>query len=308
MKKRESFRHLTAEDRDRIHALYGHGHSQSDVARVLGVTKGTISRELRRYDKKTWRYSSEKAQEDADRRREQSKRPGMKIESNPVLKQFIVRELRCLRSPDEIAGYMKRIDMHPRVGTAAIYKWLYSEGTPYCGYLCTRRTRKRRQSRRGKRMLIPNRISFRQRPESLGLVHAEGDLFVSPTRLRVKTCGLVVVEKSSKLLSGSLVQNKTTNVIVPAVQRIVNSIGINDLTLDNGIENVHHREFGVPTYFCDPGAPYQKPDVEGSIGLIRRWFLPKGTDLSKIPATTFQSQLHLLNHPKFTPELGHSYF
>jgi IS30 family transposase len=228
----------------------------------------------------------------------------MKIEGNPNLKQFIIQELKGLRSPDEIAGRMKRDGITPRVGTAAIYKWLYAEGAVYCRYLCTRRTRKRRQKRGSKRVLIPNRISFRQRPESPSLIHAEGDLFVSPTRLRVKTCGLVVVEKSSKLLIGRLVENKTTKVIVPAVQQITRSINIDDLTLDNGIENVHHRDFGVPAYFCDLGAPYQKPDVEGSIGLIRRWFLPEGTDLSNIPNDTFQSQLHLLNH-KHRRSLGY---
>lgn len=305
MKKREDFRHLTAQDRDRIHALYGHGHDQSDVARVLGVDKGTISRELNRYGKRTWRYSSVQAQQDADEKRSRSKRPGMKIEANPQLRRFIIEELRKLRSPDEIAGRMKRGGITPRVGAPAIYKWLYSEdGKPYCRYLCTRRGRKRRQKRATKKVLIPNRIPLNERPESPGLVHAEGDLFVSPTRLHVKTCGLLVVEKSSKLLTGSLVQNKTTEIIVPAVRRIVSGISVDDLTLDNGIENVHHRDFGLPAYFCDKGAPYQKPDVEGSIGLIRRWFLPKGTDLSRVPNNVFQSQLHLLNH-KHRKSLGY---
>lgn len=271
MKKREEFRHLTEHDRDRIHALYGQGHDQSDIANVLGVDKGTISRELNRYDRKTWRYNAGRAQKDAEEKRSHSKRPGMKIEANPKLKRFIIKELKNLRSPDEIAGRMKRDGVTPRVGTAAIYKWLYSEeGKPYCRYLCTRRSRKRRQKRALKRVLIPDRISLRERPGSSDLIHAEGDLFVSPTRLHEKTCGLLVVEKSSKLLTGSLVQNKTTKVIVPAVQRVVSRINIDDLTLDNGIENVHHRDFGLPAYFCDKGAPYQKPDVEGSIGLIRR--------------------------------------
>src|SRR3989344_3394508 len=297
MKKRKEFRHLTEHDRDRIHALYGQGHDQSDIAGVLGVDKGTISRELNRYDRKTWRYNATRAQKDAEEKRLHSKRPGMKIEANPSLKRFIIRELKKLRSPDEIAGRMKREGITPRVGTVAIYKWLYSAaGKQYCRYLCTKRTRKRRQKRASQRVLIPDRISLRERPDAADLVHAESDLFVSPTRLREKTCGLLVVEKSSKLLAGSLVENKTTKVIVPTVQRVVSRINIDDLTLDNGIENVHHRDFGLPTYFCDKGAPYQKPDVEGSIGLIRRWFLPEGTDLSKIPDDTFQSQLHLLNH------------
>ena len=305
MKKREGFRHLTAHDRDRIHALYGHGHTQADVARVLGVTKGTISREFNRYERRGWRYSAERAQADAREKRSHSKRPGMKIADDPVLRSYIIRELKKLRSPDEIAGRMKRDSLSPRAGKNAIYKWLYSEdGRPYCRYLCTKRSRKCRQSRLGTRILIPDRISLNDRPNTPGLVHAEGDLFVSPRTSGAKTCGLLVVVKDPKLLVGSLVPNKTGTVIVPAMRAVADSVALDTCTLDNGIENIKHRDFGIDTYFCDRGAPWQKPHVESSIGLIRRWFLPKGTDLSKIPDALFQSQLHLLNH-KHRKSLGY---
>ena len=305
MKKREAFRHLTARDRDRIHALYGHGHSQRDIAGVVGVHKGTISRELRRYGKSTWRYSAQRAQDDAEEKRSQSKRPGMKIADDPDLKRYIIQELKRLRSPDEIAGRMKRDGMHPRASKNAIYKWLYREdGRPYCRYLCTKRARKRRQHRLGTKVLIPGRISLNDRPGSPSLIHSEGDLFVSPRTSRSKTCGLLVIANDSKLLTGSLVPNKTAAMIVPAMRKVVSLVAADTCTLDNGIENIRHREFGIDTYFCDRGSPWQKPHVESSIGLIRRWFLPKGTDLSKIATDTFQSQLHLLNH-KWRKSLGY---
>src|SRR6266576_6227991 len=109
MKKREGFRHLTDHDRDRIQALKESGHTQKDIAGVLFVTKGTVSRELKRSPTRVGRYVAIRAQTDAVVKRQHSKRPGMKIEANPGLKRFIVRELKQLRSPDEIAGYMKRI-------------------------------------------------------------------------------------------------------------------------------------------------------------------------------------------------------
>lgn len=305
MKQRAPFKHLTQAERDRIHALYGNGHNQKDVARVLGVDPGTVSRELARYGRKTWRYSAVKAQADADLKRAQSKRPGMKIENDPDLKKVIITELMGLRSPDEIAGRMKREKVTPRVGTNAIYKWLYSDvGKPYCKYLCTRNTRKKKQSRLGKKILIPDRISFRHRPDSPGLVHAEGDLFVSPIKSHDLACGLLVIVPEAQLLTGRLIPNKTKLVIVPAVQNIVNNLQPDTCTWDNGIENIHHREFGVSSYFCDRGAPWQKPHVESSIGLIRRWFLVKGTPLSTISDGIFQSQLHLLNG-KYRKSLGY---
>lgn len=303
MKKRAIFRHLGQSDRDRIHALYGQGHEQKAIAEVLGVHPGTVCRELNRCERTTWRYNAVRAQEDAEQKRKRSKRPGMKIENNSELKKYVIQSLKKLRSPDEIAGRLKANNVVPRAGKNAIYKWLYSEnGTQYCKYLCTKRSKKRRQHRLSPKVLIPNRISLLKRPESPLLVHGEGDLFVSPRPS--KACGVLVVANDTKLLAGSLVGRKTQSEVVPAMQRIVGRIALNDLTLDNGIENIHHRDFGVPAYFCDKAAPHQKAHIESSIGLIRRWFLPKGTDLSKVPDTTFQSQLHILNH-KYRKSLGY---
>jgi IS30 family transposase len=305
MTKNKTFRHLVEHDRDRIHALYLYGYKQKDIAEVLGVNPGTISRELSRYGRKTWRYSAIQAQKDADYKRTLSKCPGMKIESNQELKKYIIQELEKLRSPDEIAGRMKRENLLPRIGTNAIYKWIYSPfGTSYRKYLCMRRKRKKKQSRLSKRELIPDRISFRHKPNEPGMVHAAGDLFVSPYHTHDKTSGLLIVVPEMHLLSGELIPNKTKSVVVPAVKHHAKTLSLDTCTFDNGIENVHHREFGVDSYFCDRGSPWQKPHVESSIGLIRRWFLPKGTILSSITNKSFQSQLHLLNH-KYRKSLGY---
>jgi IS30 family transposase len=267
------------------------------------VSPSAISRELHRYGKTTWRYSADVAQRDAEEKRSHSKRPGMKIESDPALRAFIIKHLMRLRSPDEISGRMRRDSVTPRVGTAAIYKWLYSpDGAPYCRYLCTRRTRKKRQSRLSKKVLIPDRISLEKLPDTTGLVHTEGDLFVSPMRTHSTVCGLLVVEKESLLFTGELIPNKRAVSIVPAMRSATRHA--DTCTLDNGIENVHHKEFGIASYFCDRGAPTQKPRVEGAIGLTRRWFLPKGTDLSLLTNATYQSQLHYFNL-KYRKSLGY---
>lgn len=305
MKIKKGFRHLTQEDRDRIHALYGHGHNQNDVARVLGVNKGTISRELSRYGRTTWRYHAVRAQKDADEKRTRSKRPGMKIADDPVLKHHVIAQLRRLRSPDEIAGRMRRNQLCPRVGKNAIYKWLYSEdGKPYCRHLCTRRTRKKSPSHLGKRVLIPDRIPLSLRPVSPLLVHAERDLFVSPRNSNSKHAGLLIVVPDAKLFAGSVLHNRESLTVVNAARRHFRHLHADTNLVDNGIENVRHQEIGVPTYFCDKGSPWQKPHVEGGIGLIRRWFIPKGTDLGTVPDQTFQSQLHLLNG-KYRKSLGY---
>src|SRR3989344_1042886 len=304
-KKRVAFVHLREKHRDRIHALYGEGHNQKSVAEVLGVAPSTISRELKRYGKKTWRYSATRAEKDAQEKRTHSKCAGMKVEAYPELKERIIKELNELRSPDEIAGRMKKEKQSVRIGTNALYKWLYSEyGKPYCKYLCSRRVRKRAQSRLSKRHLIPNRISLRERPQDAKQVHGESDLFVSPTNLHSPTVGHLTVVPVTHLLTGQLIANKKPSTMVVSMRSIQKKVAVTTWTMDNGIENQQHEQFGIPTYFCTKGSPWQKPHVESSIGLIRRWFLPKGTELKGIGDETFQSQLHLLNG-KYRKSLGY---
>lgn len=305
MKIHTKFRHLTENDRDRIHALYMHGHSRKDMAEVLGVHPGTISRELNRYGRTTWRYNAAKAQRDAEEKRARSKRPGMKVEDHPELKRYIIKELKHARSPDEIAGRLKRLKVTPRVGKNAIYKWLYSEaGSSYSRYLCTRRSKVKRHRGLSKKVIIPDRIPLHRRPKTKGLVHTERDLFVSPQSSNSKASGLLIVVPQAKLFAGSIMPDRTTAAVTGKAKEHFNRMKIDTCTVDNGFENVRHKETGIPTYFCDKGSPWQKPHVEGGIGLIRRWFLPKGTDLGTVSDKTFQAQLHLLNG-KYRKSLGY---
>lgn len=305
MKKRQPFKHITDSDRDRIQALRDRWHTQKEIAGVLGFSESTLSRELGRDPTRVGRYKADRASNHAEEKRTHSKYPGMKINAYPDLKQYIIRQLKRLRSPDEIAGRLKKKGITPRIGKNAIYKWLYSDaGQSYCRFLCTRRVGSRKQSGLPKRVLIPDRKPLHMRPDAPGLIHAEGDLFVSPTRLRVRTSGLLVVVPEAHLLVGNIIPNKTSVVMVEAMQKLTARLSLDTCTFDNGIENVHHKEFGVDAYFCDRGSPWQKPHVESSIGLVRRWFLPKGTNLATIPDAIFQSHLHLLNQ-KYRKSLGY---
>ena len=302
---RKLFKHLTQYERDRIENMRRNGIHTGDIAITLGRDKGTISRELKKYTNKHHRYKATPAQKSAEAARKGSKQVGMKIEGYPALKARIIRELKALRSPDEIAGRMKKEGCVPRVGTNAIYKWLYStHGKEYCIYLCTRRKRKLPQSQLRKRHLIPNRISLRQRPNDETQLHGESDLFVSPTRLHSPVVGHMTVIPDTMLLVGTFLCNKSAKVMVLSMQEIQKHLPVTTWTLDNGVENVHHEEFGIPAYFCTPGSPWQKPHVENSIGLTRRWFLRKGTDLATVPEAAFQSMLFLLNH-KYRKSLGY---
>ena len=76
-------------------------------------------------------------------------------------------------------------------------------------------------------------------------------------------------------------------------------------TTDNGIENRYHRQWGTPTYFADPHSPWQKPLVENTIGLLRRWFFKKGTDWSTVSQRQLQNALSIINN-KYRKSLNYA--
>lgn len=302
-KRRRTFRHLNQFDRDRIEALILSGHRQKEIAKILKVDKGTISREIKKRQRKNGRYIASTAQHKANVKRSASKYQGMKIEKYPELRKQIIAGLKQHRSPDEIAGRMKKEKQNQMVNTNAIYKWLYSaRGQAYCRYLCTRRYRKKKQKRAAKREMITNRISLKQRPKDGE--HAEGDLFVSPIKTGAKRSGALICVPSARLLLGTMVQNKKPATMAWAVNAITTDILIDDLTLDNGIENKLHKEFNLPAYFADPHSPWQKPHVENGIGLLRRWFIPKKTNLKDVSENQLQNYLRILNG-KYRKSLGY---
>ena len=91
--RRKIFHHLNQGQRDRIQALFDAGHIQREVAQILQVDKGTVSREINRSKRKNGRYEATTAQHKAYVKRLYSKYQGMKIEKYPEVKEWIVEQL-----------------------------------------------------------------------------------------------------------------------------------------------------------------------------------------------------------------------
>ena len=210
----------------------------------------------------------------------------MKIQSDTALKEKIVFALKEYQSPQAIAG------RYGDISHVSIYRWLYSSwGQKYCRYLCTRKykPRKQRKSNHGREM-IPNAVSVHERPAEG--VHLEGDLFVSSHNT---VSVAVLVEPESQYVWAVKIPNRKPSTMVSHINEILKDIQIDSITWDRGIENKYHEQLQVPSYFCDPHAPWQKPHVENNIGLLRKWFVPKRTNLDCMKQTDLDRYVCIVN-------------
>lgn len=291
----KTFKHLDWRARDRIEALQRAGHSQKEIADVLEVHKSTISREFGLRRMMTGEYRAANAEHKAQIKRSRSKHQGMKIEKYPVLRRHIIAELKQFQSPDAIAGRMKEGRSPIRVSADAIYRWLRTVyGQRYCPYLCTKRYYRKPRTNSPERHIIPNLTSIHALPPDPGWV-AEGDTFLSPKKAS-KTAGVLIGWRETKLLKGDLVKSLRPTHTTRVVKRVRTEHVIDAMILDQGGENREHEQFGMATYFCDPASPRQKPFIESSIGLCRRWWWPRGTDLRGISKEEFKAKIEILNH------------
>jgi transposase, IS30 family len=290
-----TYKHLNLGFRDRIEALWRRGYEQKEIAVVIGVHKSTISRELRKRKKEGGIYSATTADHKAGVLRGNSKYQGMKIEQNQELKRYIISELKQYQSPECIAGKMREDRMVPRVSSDAIYRWLRSSfGQRYCKYLCTKRYRKKPHSKAPKRQIIPHMTSIHMLPTDPGWI-TEGDTFLSPKKVS-KTAGVIVVWRDTKLIKGDMVKSLRPIYTTRVMKKIHHENKSDVMILDQGGENREHEKYGVFSVFCDPGSPRQKPHVENMIGQLRKWWWPKGTDLSKVSREEFQEKIEIMNN------------
>ena len=293
--KKKKIRHINKEDRIEIDILLKKKYLQKDIAEVLGFPKGTISKEINRNKCSDGIYRWEVAEHKARVKRGNSKWQGMKIEKDKFLKDFIEKALKERQSPEAISGRLKK-EFNKQISHTSIYKWIYSSNAQRnAQYLCFRRYRRKAQKRiKSKREMIPEPVSVDLRPKEG--IHWEGDLFVSSSKLNHSVSGAIFVEPKSQLMKGYKMKDRKALTMVKVVNSFLKNYKVSDITLDRGIENKYHKKFNIQAYFCDPHAPWQKPHVENNIGILRKWFIPKGTDLSKISQKELDEYIDILNN------------
>jgi IS30 family transposase len=287
-----SHHHLSRDERVALAALLRAGHSQAECARILGVHRSTISREL---EHSPVEYRAVAAHKHAAKRRQGSKKQKRKIENDKNLVFRIVRLLKLGRSPEQISQETRVIS------DDAIYGWI-------------------KRSRKDLAMLLPQRGKIRHRygrstGEPQGWTRSvrsietrpkaaddrsrigdwEGDTIVGRDRARL----LVHVDRKSRFIVARIIPSGSADAVHAMTVASLRSLPCHTITYDRGSEfalwRMIERDIGAKVYFAHPHHPWERGTSENSNGLLRRFF-PKGTLLGERLQREVGKAVRLINH------------
>lgn len=300
------YRQLSAEERGSIMAMKAQGSSARVIAKTLGRSSSTITRELARnghrdpspcirMGRPRLTYDAVRAGDRALRLRRKPRRP-RKLKRDGGLWRQVRRLLEQGWSPQQISRTLRRF--YPdepawHVSHETIYTAIYA--TPR-GSLrrelvqllrqrkCARRPRSRGEDRRGR---LSELLSIHVRPPEAQARevpgHWEGDLIKGA---RNQSAVGVLVDRSTLYVVLARMEGSSA---LDALEGFAQALmplpeaARRTLTYDQGKEMALHRALaqrtGVEIYFADPHSPWQRGICENTNGLLRQ-YLPKGADLS----------------------------
>ena len=261
---------LSIAEREEISRGLARGESLRSIARRLGRSPSTVSREVTA-NHGARRYRACTADRAALRR---ARRPKpAKLASNPRLREVVEAKLERRWSPQQISGWLSVTypdDPEMQVSHETIYLSLFVQSRGALRRELTRYLRRGQTSRRPQGHTTFNgqgqlrgTVHISQRPAEVAdravPGHWEGDLIFG----RGMTAVATLVERQSRfVMLVGLPHGHTADVVAEALAAKIGELPRQlrgSLTWDHGKEMAQHAKFsvatGVPVYFCDPRSP-----------------------------------------------------
>lgn len=308
------YKQLDVEERERIQELLWQKASVRSIAKTLGRSPSSISREIKRNQTpKKQLYRPRLAHEQAVERR--SSRGPRRLDSNPKLREYVRARLKLGWSPEQIAATAAKA-VGASISYEAIYQYIYAQihrsGRGYVKpgkedlrpYLARKRKYRMKQGLRKPHRICKGPLpSIDTRPEAVlaraAVGHWEDDSMVytptCPVRLRTTndlTSGIVFIArtKDATMTEANRITKAKLGNLPPELRKT--------LTRDRGGENLGYaaleQDLGINCYFAHAYHSWERGANENVNGLIRR-FLPKGTDFRTLSEADIARVEHLLN-------------
>ena len=275
-----SYKHFTIEERNSIAYGIKNNKSYRQIAKILGRTHSSVSREIKRNIFKGL-YNPAYAQIKYNIHK---KKCGAKLKFTNELLFIINKGIKNKHSPERIAGRLKKL---PAVSSKTIYNWVYKgliDGISRKN-LRMKGKKKVKNETRGKiggKNIAQRPISVNSRRE---IGHWEGNTILGKDG---KSALLTLVERKSRFTYLFKLEGKRSDSVEEKVKKLFLRLPLKvfkSITFDNGKEFSKHNKLEegrtLNIYFSNPGCPNERGTNENTNGLLREYF-PKGSDLNKI--------------------------
>ncbi len=307
------YKHLTIEEREKLYLMRGQGKSLREIAREVGRSASTLSRELSRNKVSHRPYSPSAAQRRYMRQKQNCGRKRILAAPGP---QEMIRHLIEDEhwSPEQIQHRLALENNPLQLSFITIYRaiWngVYDPKKKYLrrqerfSYHLRRKGKKKRTNgtdiRQGR---ILNAVGISERPDEANdraeLGHWEADT-VAGTKGGSRL--LTLTDRKSRFLLTAKVPNAAAEVVCGKMTELLSSLPINKaktVTPDRGREFAAHGDVSqalkhISFFFADPYSPWQRGTNENTNGLLREC-VPKSTDISAIPDAVIQQFVDSLN-------------
>jgi len=299
----KTYTRLTEDERYQIYEGIVHGVSHRAIAKQLGRSHSTISREAIR-NKGLRGYRPRQAQSLASQR--QACKP-KHIKLIPEMQSVISKHIQKDWSPEQVQGRLISEGM-PIVCTTTIYGFIKRDkasGGDLYQHLRHRKPYKKRTGKAEARGQIIGRISIDERPVIVDEKPRIGD-WEADTVIGKGHQGVLVTlaERCSKRTLIAPVPNKRADVVRDAIITLLKSETVHTITFDNGKEFAYHAEIkealSSDNYFAHPYHSWERGLNENHNGLIRQ-YLPKGMKLNRVSHEQVAAiQEKLNNRPRKT--------
>jgi len=308
------YKRLSEADREVISRGLAAGLGYALIARSIGRSTSTVSREVaRNHGRRLYRSVA------ADRKAQQlmgCRRGGKRrLCANEPLRRYVETRLAKAWSPDEISRRLLvdyADDTSMRISAEAIYQYIYVlprgelKATLVKGLRQEHKHRRTRKAPIGedaeKRGKIADMLSIEERPAEVAERtvpgHWEGDLIFGRNK---RTAIGTLVERVTRYTLLIALEARDAETVRAAYAKALGRLPRTlkrSLTYDQGKEMSGHKAFTVATgmkvYFAHPSSPWERGTNENTNGLVRQFF-PRGTEFDQLPAGAILKVQRLLN-------------
>ena len=283
-----NYKQLSEEERHRIGALRSEGRNMSFIARRLGRSCSTISRELKRNRYPTdGRYRAYHAASMANGRRKRA-RSGSRFTAHDWKPVDLL--LRCDWSPEQVAGELS-ITGILEISHETIYQHVLrdrrSGGTLWTHLRGSRKQRRKRYGAYDSRGRLAGKRPIGDRPRQAENRETTGHWEIDTVHGGgLESIVTLVDRKSGFVQIGQLAQRTIEETNWRLLKLMARHPGrYETITSDNGCEFHGYKEVEAKSrvifYFATPHHSWERGTNENTNGLIRQ-YLPKGASMAEL--------------------------